>query len=69
MSNKYDKKPRQKELHQAPPNITIYQMLVLAEEIYKQTGRYITYGELESEIHEGRIKPADYLGAMNNDKR
>lgn len=65
MSQKYEKRPQVRERHQAAPKITIYQMLVLAEEIYKQTGQYITYGKLESEINEGRINPSDYLGGVD----
>lgn len=69
MSSKYDRKPKPAERQCAAPKISIYQMLLLREEIDKQTGRYYTYGKLERAILEGEINPDDYLGVLTDDER
>ena len=54
--------PRLKEpKHQPAPNITVYEVLKIAEKIKKETGRYPSYGRLVADIESGRVNPSQYI--------
>ena len=50
-----------KERHQPAPTITIDEMMIIAEKVAEETGRYPSYGDIYTAIHFGRIQPSDYL--------
>lgn len=50
-----------KERHQPIPKLTIDDILEIARQIDKETGRYLSYGDVCTGIYAGRINPDDYL--------
>lgn len=44
------------------PKLTIEDILEIAGQIYKETGRYLSYGAVCTKIYAGRIDPEHYLG-------
>lgn len=50
-----------KERHQPEPKLTIEDVLEIARRIDKETGRYMSYGDVCTAICTGRINPDDYL--------
>lgn len=50
-----------KERHQPVPKLTIDDILEIARQIDKETGRYLSYGDVCTGIYAGRINPDDYL--------
>ena len=50
-----------KERHQPMPKLTIDDILEIARQIDKETGRYLSYGDVCTGIYAGRINPDDYL--------
>lgn len=53
---------RLKERHELAPNLTIADIVEIARQIDKETGRYLSYGDVCTGIYAGRINPEDYLG-------
>lgn len=63
MSSKYEsckKKPKE-PTRQPPPTVPIADMLEIAEGIYRETGHYPSFGEVQVGIDAGKIHPEDYL--------
>ena len=60
MANAYLKPKEQKR--QPAPKLTIDDIVYIARQIDKETGRYLSYGDVCTEIYAGRINPSDYLG-------
>ena len=62
MSKTYIKSERKlKEHHQPKPKVSITEMLIIAEKVAEETGHYPSYGEVQTKIQCGHIKPKDYL--------
>lgn len=47
--------------HQPAPDITTNEVLKIAEKIYKETGRYPSYGKVVQGIENGSIDPWQYI--------
>ena len=60
-----------KERHQPTPKLTIEDIVEIARQIAKETGRYLSYGDVCTGIYTGRINPDDYLEkrGRTDDKR
>lgn len=60
-----------KERHQPTPKLTIEDIIEIARKIDKETGRYLSYGDVCTGIYAGRINPDDYLEkrGRTDDKR
>lgn len=61
MKAEYVQIKNMQERHQPAPKVTIEEMVLIADKVEKETGRYPSYGDIYTAIHFGRIKPSDYL--------
>lgn len=63
MADNYIKSERKPKEHQPlpPPNVSINDMLTIADALYKETGHYPSFGEVQKGVDYGKIDPQKYL--------